>query len=74
MEEEIGGVEVGENVLDGWKFDGEGHFEGFDDNIQMVSMKFHYIGNILISLALFLSLSLTHSLSLPLFSFSETRK
>jgi len=26
-EEEIGGAEVGENVLDGWKFVGEGYFE-----------------------------------------------
>jgi len=25
---EIGGAEVGENVLDGWKSVGEGYFEG----------------------------------------------
>ena len=25
--EEIGGVEVGENVFEGWKFVGEGYFE-----------------------------------------------
>ena len=32
-EEEIGGAEVGENVLDGWKFVGEGYFEGLVDSV-----------------------------------------
>ena len=31
--EEIGGAEVGENVLDGWKLVGEDYFEGLMDSI-----------------------------------------
>jgi len=33
--EEIGYTEVGENVLDGWKFGGEGYFEGLVDLVDV---------------------------------------
>ena len=31
--EEIGGMEVGDNVLDGWKFVGEDYSEGLVDSV-----------------------------------------